>query len=90
MKVSKIAKVYATEEVITQMLRQGWSSGGVLETIEGVPANAKLVDVNFEQETRRIVFVFSHPDFATEIGKPTPEIWPVIRAQQSRKKGKAG
>lgn len=86
--IIKIAEV--DEAVITRMLRQGYSSGGVLETIDGVPENAKLLDVKFEKTTRRIMFYFSHPSFATEVGKLSPVIRLVMKVQQSRKKGKAG
>ncbi len=62
-KWDNIVAVRVSQELLSEMMRQGWKTEGVIECLHGVPPDAEFVTAEIEPRAGYAVYIFRHPDF---------------------------
>jgi len=71
-------KVIVTSKIVVEMVTKGWSIGkeSIIECIEGVPEDAKLISAKISNNWNRyfpeLEFTFEHESFENIEGEPLP------------------
>lgn len=72
------AKVIVTSKIVVEMVTKGWNIGkeSIIECIEGVPEDAKLIEAkiynNWNRYFPELELIFEHESFENTEGEPLP------------------